>query len=1282
MKRILRLLPIPVLFAAALMSGLAQSEHSLLRCASLDMAPTVDGEIAPGEWEAASGSVVQLVPFSAQPTLGRPAGSFRIATHQNKIFFAFEIPNMPMLPVADAQVNGDIASLERDDFVEFFIGPPGKVVQLIANGRGVFAATHPGGQTAGKAFRVAGKIFGPAQHIVEASVRRGMTIEGMFDPIAAGISFAKADEEWELQVISKNPSLSWSPIPPGRDILSHMGRMVFGGPFVRIDELKVSNGNRKIEVGLAGATQTKIEIEPKVGAPVRKFARPGSEKIEVRAPGGTSYQCVVSADHFQFLFHEVSLPAVPVLVVPNPSFESFFVEVDPQRPDRESSGRIVLRFLQDDSEKWRKEVDLDSMSEKLQVRVPYRDWKSGPCSLVVEQEAEDGSIKRLADFPLQVPTPPEWAGFQLPEGAPKIPSPFQPVQATENTASVWNRKFQFGSTPFLDAITTSDREMLHGPVTLRATVNGKPAVWKMTHWKKLSSDDEKAVFESESTAGDQLTLRVKTTVEYDGMVRFDWTVVPGNDPVEIQDMAFVVPVPSELAKYYYHYTAEVFKFSDLSTWNGSGFLTEAGWAGRFTPLVGVNNERHSMQVFTESRAGWAPHDPSRAIEIKKQGDQAEIIFNLIGEAKTLSRPLDYTIGLMPGPARERPNPSDLQASRIFVRGTMGEELALNETMRYASVVIPTSRQDFPEEGCVEMRFRVDWNPAAPDKPWIQLFESFWNYGPRMTLRWNTATKQFEVFGPGPDNRARLAMQAPFQLEKGTWYDIALNWSRELELWVDGKLIKSVPYSLQLPKWNRAAIQTLGGSGRIALAGWRISSGIRDRSTLARNGQWTSDKQTLHLETLKVDPTGMNITMPTTGGISNPAYLNGNWTYDPKEQILVAGEDLPSMTYIEHYARVFGARGLMLFYWCKGITGMGGFHDVEEFRRGTALARANGIRILPYTPAGIHSKAPEYSGYKWEFSDKHPLLEPVSWWNEKGDSLFSGANMGGSLERDLYWMDQLMRNGAGGIYTDGGVYFPGSFNPLMGLEKLDPFTGEPVPVANLFATREKWKKATRLVQHYDPGAIMDAHSSLGFPLPTMSHFTDANNGESIGIHPDWKQFANLGPFSAEFVGRPFGFNADALFYHGAPDIEYGVALALLHGMTPRPTDWGLRPERAQKLWQIADSFDTASAQWMPYSEPETSPLQPEDDRVLASAFVHPGKRALVFVVNWSDEPASGKVKLDFEKLGLPSDTPVHVLDTGETLTAEAGVLNLPLRPRRVLCLWVGDKTAPPTSSAQP
>jgi hypothetical protein len=902
--------------------------------------------------------------------------------------------------------------------------------------------------------------------------------------------------------------------------------------------------------------------------------------------------------------------------------------------------------------------------------------------LVVEQEAEDGSIKRLADFPLQVPTRPEWAGFQLPQGAVTIPSPFQPVQATEKSASVWNREFKFGSTPFLDAITTPNREMLHGPVTLRATVNGKPAEWKMTNWKKLSSDEEKAVFESESTADNQLTLRVKSTVEYDGLVRFDWELIPVAEPVEIQDAAFVVPVPSDLAKYYYHYTSEVFKFSDLSTWNGSGFLTEEGWAGRFTPLVGVNNERHSMQVFTESRAGWAPHDPNRAIEIKKQGDHAEIIFNLIGEAKAISRPLDYTIGLMPGPTRERPNPSDLQASRIFVRGTMGEELALNETMRYPSIVIPTSRQDFPEEGCVEMRFRVDWNPAAPEKPVVRLFESFWNYGPRLTLQWNTTTKEFEVFGPGPDNRASLAMQAPFTLEQGKWYDIALNWSRELELWVDGKLVKSAPYSLQLPKWNRAATQTLGGSGRISLAGWRISSGKRDGSTLARNGQWTSDNQTLHLETLKVDPTGMNITMPTVGGISNPAYLNGNWTFDPKEQILVAGADLPSMTNIEHYARVFGARGLVLFYWCKGITGMGGFHDVEEFRRGCALARENGIRILPYTPAGIHSKAPEYSDYKWEFSDKHPLSEPVSWWNEKGDSLFSGANAGGSLERDLYWMDQLMRNGAGGIYTDGGVYFPGSFNPLMGMEKIDPFTGQPVPVANLFATREKWKKATRLVQHYDPDAMMDAHSSLGFPLPTMSHFTDANNGESIGVHPDWKQFANLGPFSAEFVGRPFGFNADALFYHGAPDIEYGVALALLHGMTPRPIDWGLRPERAQKIWRVADRFDTASAQWMPYSEPEKSPIHPEDDRVLASAFVHPGKRALVFVVNWSDEETPGKVKIDFDKLGLPADAPVHLLDTGETFKAEGGVLNLPLRPRRVLCLWIGKSSESSTPSTQP
>ncbi len=1275
LKQIFRQTCFGLLMCSTFPVGLTLGEVSSLRCPPLEESPKLDGEIAEDEWGSASGGVVQLIPFSAQPTMARPAGTFRIAEKGRKIYFAFEISNMPMLPVADAQVIGDIAALERDDFVEFFIGPAGKPIRLILNGRGVFAARQSGGQAAEMAFKVVGKIFGPAQHIVEASVRRGMTIEGVFDPMAVGIPFPQAGEEWELQVISKNPNLTWSPIPPGRDILSHMGIMVFGSPFVRLESLEVSNGNRKISATIAGATQSKIEIQPEGGSPVRKFVQAGTGQVEMRAPGGTPYEFSLNADGFHFAFHEVSLPAVPVLVVPNPSFESFFVEVDPHRPDRETSGPITLRFLQNELEKWSREVDLDSLPDKLQMRIPYRDWKEGACSMVVEQTKEDGEVVRLADFPLKVPSRPEWAGFALPEGAPKIPAPFQPVRSTDNTVSVWNREFQFGASPFLDAINSPDLKVLQGPVELRATVNARPVEWKMKEWKKISSDEEKAVFEAVATSGERLDLRVKSTVEYDGMVRFDWELSPlGQESPVIEKLEFVVPVPSDLAKYYYHYTSEIFKFSDLSTWNGSGTLTEEGWAGRFSPVFGVNNEWNSIQVFTESRAGWVPGDPERSLEIKKQGARTELVMNIIGAKQPLTKPVEYTIGLMPGPARERPHSSDLQASRIFVRGTMGEELAPNEGMRYPSIVIPTSQKDFPEEGCVEMRFRVDWNPVAPDKSLIQLFENFWNFAPRLTLRYNTKTSEFEVLGPGPDNTARLAMQAPFELEQGRWYDLALNWSRELELWVDGKKIKAVPYSLQLPKWNRAAVQKLGGSGRISLAGWRISSGKREAPSLARNGQWNADEQTLHLETLAVDPTGMNITMPSVGGISNPAYLNGNWFYDPKNRILVAGEDIPSMTNIEHYAKVFGARGLILFYWCKGITGMGGFHDVEEFRRGSALARENGIRILPYTPAGIHLKAPEYSDYKWEFSDKHPLAEPVSWWNEHGDSLFSGSNLGGNLERDLYWMDQLMRNGAGGIYTDGGVYFPGSFNPLMDLEKMDPFTGEAVPVANLFATREKWKKATRLIQHYDPEAIMDAHSSLGFPLPTMSHFTDANNGESIGVHADWKQFANLGPFSAEFVGRPFGFNADALFYHGAPDIEYGVALALLHGMTPRPTDWGLRPERAQKIWQVADAFDTATATWMPYSIPKKNAFRPVDEKVLASAFVHSGRRALVFVVNWSDEPASGKVAIDFARLGMPANSPIHILDTGETIKATDGEITLPLQPRRILCLWIGEKTS--------
>jgi hypothetical protein len=123
---------------------------------------------------------------------------------------------------------------------------------------------------------------------------------------------------------------------------------------------------------------------------------------------------------------------------------------------------------------------------------------------------------------------------------------------------------------------------------------------------------------------------------------------------------------------------------------------------------------------------------------------------------------------------------------------------------------------------------------------------------------------------------------------------------------------------------------------------------------------------------------------------------------------------------------------------------------------------------------------------------------------------------------------------------------------------------------------------------------------------------------------------------------------------------------------------LRPERAQKIWQTADAFDTAAAEWMPYSIPEKSAFRPEDSRVLASAFVHPGKRALAFVVNWSDEPASGVMAVDFARLGLPADSAVRVLDTGAVLKARKGRIALPLKPRRVICLWIGqqeEKTNP-------
>ena len=335
-----------------------------------------------------------------------------------------------------------------------------------------------------------------------------------------------------------------------------------------------------------------------------------------------------------------------------------------------------------------------------------------------------------------------------------------------------------------------------------------------------------------------------------------------------------------------------------------------------------------------------------------------------------------------------------------------------------------------------------------------------------------------------------------------------------------------------------------------------------------------------------------------------------------------------------------------------------------------------MRVVAYVTDGMVDVDPAISDYRYEFSDKDVTEAPVPWWRERGQALYAGPSVGHIRALNNRNLDEVMKLGFDGFYLDGYMYVSPSINPLNDAYTVDPWSGKRQATFGFFARREQMKDMARILAAYRPegNGIIDGHASAGYPSITMSHVTDATNGEGLAwFGPTWPEHITPDTFRAEYSGRPLGFNADALFYPDKPmPTEWAISLTGLHGTLPRMPQWGILPPRAKGIWDLADRFDTTGARFVAYFDPEAATFKPVDDRVKASAFVHPDGRVLLQVVNWSDDDnVPGDVQLDLKALGLQPQVTARLLNTNQPLLIDSQTLKLtPLKPRRMQYIWLG------------
>lgn len=124
--------------------------------------------------------------------------------------------------------------------------------------------------------------------------------------------------------------------------------------------------------------------------------------------------------------------------------------------------------------------------------------------------------------------------------------------------------------------------------------------------------------------------------------------------------------------------------------------------------------------------------------------------------------------------------------------------------------------------------------------------------------------------------------------------------------------------------------------------------------------------------------------------------------------------------------------------------------------------------------------------------------------------------------------------------------------------------------------------------------------------------------------------NLDYFRAEYIGRNIGAPVEFIAYENRPlwNFENAVAIAVIHGILPRPNDLGYPLELMSRIWRIMDAFPIEKSDWMPYWR---NTVKTSDEKIKVSYYRYTDLtgdiRLLAFAVNISSAPID-PVSLDF------------------------------------------------------
>jgi len=243
----------------------------------------------------------------------------------------------------------------------------------------------------------------------------------------------------------------------------------------------------------------------------------------------------------------------------------------------------------------------------------------------------------------------------------KVISPWTAVTWEGGTFGVWGRTMEAGDAGLPAQVTTKGRPLLAGATELVARAGDRTVRLSAAGQPEVAFDeDHRKIVNFEGRLGD-IDVASEVKVEFDGMYKVTLTLDPRR-PTRLDALQLKVPFDPEAAEYVHACGEGIrtgFHYGFLPSdergriWSCKSVDSQPMVKGSFIPYVWVGSTEGGLAWFADSDEGWAPHETTPAIEVRRDADErTDLVLNLVSERMTLDEPRTITFAFQASPVKK------------------------------------------------------------------------------------------------------------------------------------------------------------------------------------------------------------------------------------------------------------------------------------------------------------------------------------------------------------------------------------------------------------------------------------------------------------------------------------------------------------------------------------------------------------------------------------------------------------------------------------------------------